>query len=178
MFFDNSSSLTYHFCKSSLFRKFSIRLKKFNKILKRLILNTVKRQVYIKHKLDKLLFKLFLCGMWFDFYFSCNLDTILAVLINNIFDSSSLQRFSWLLTVNWTWHTVTLDDRSCCCFYHKIMLSVLSTCHSLCKLSQVCLFSCSNLLVMFFNFLLYDLSCQSWDIYNLRSSWQCQYLRD
>ena len=159
MFFDNSSSLMYYFCKLSLFKKFSIRLKKLNKILKRLILNTAERQVYIKHKLDKLLFKSLLCEMWFNFYFSCNLNTISAVLISNIFNSLSLQSFSWLLTINWTWHTVALNNKSCHYFYHKMMLSVLSTCHSLYKLSQVCLFSCSNSLVIFFNFLLCDLSC-------------------
>ena len=57
MFFDNSSSLTYYFCKLSLFKKFSIRLKKLNKILKRLIFNTAERQVYIKYEHDKLLSK-------------------------------------------------------------------------------------------------------------------------
>ena len=169
MFFDNSNLLTYYFCKLSLFRKLSIRLKKLNKILKRLIFNTAERQVYIKHELNKLLFKSLLHEMWFNFCFPYNLDSISAVLISNIFDSSSLQRFSWLLIINWTWHTVALDDRSCYYFYHKIMLSVLSTCHSLCKSPQVCLFSYSNLLVMFFNFLLCNLSCQSWDVCNLRS---------
>ena len=158
MFFNNSSSLTYYFCKLSLFRKFSIRLKKLNKILKRLILNTTERQVYIKHELDKLLFKSLLCEMWFNFCFSCNFNTILVVLISNIFNSLSLQRFSWLLIVNWTWHTIALNNRSCCYFHYEIVLSVLSTCHSLCKLLQVCLFSYNNFLVMFFNFLICDLS--------------------